>query len=71
MASSATSSTRRRSYVSATAPPTKEQAISGINWTKLANPTCKEDPVRLYSWNGTATVVNPDPTSETISPKNR
>lgn len=39
MANSATSNTRRRSYVSAIAPPTKEQAISGMSWARLARPT--------------------------------
>ena len=71
IASSTTSRTFRRSCASATAPPTNEQRTRGTSWARLARPTCRDERVKENNWNGTATVVSPEPMKDTISPKNK
>ena len=41
----ARSSTRRRSWASARAPPTSEPAMSGSTWANPSRPTHRDDPV--------------------------
>jgi hypothetical protein len=46
---------RRRSIASASAPPTKAVSIRATNSTAPRAPTAAVEPVKAYSWYGTAT----------------
>ena len=61
-----TSSSLRRSTVSAIAPPHSPNTSNGTSATPAAIPTQADDPVRSKTCLGTATAVSCDPIAVTI-----
>jgi hypothetical protein len=49
---------RRRPIASPSAPPASAPKTSGSSWARLTAPTCSEDRVSAYTWNGMATLAS-------------
>jgi hypothetical protein len=66
--SCATSRIFRRSWASASAPPTSEPPMRGNSAARLSRPVASDESVSWYTWMGAATSVSWLPVAETSCP---